>query len=393
MKELVYPRERTLGAITLGIGLLLWLLLILGTFGGALLALAIGFVFYLFSQSALIAHLKGNGVELSAQQFPDLHQHFVECCERLALDGRPKAYVLNGNGTMNAFATQFLGAQYVVLLSDIVDAMKEHPDGLRFYLGHELGHLKRKHLIGQLFRWPALWLPLLGAAYSRARESTCDRHGAACCESREGAAKALVALAAGPDRWRQIDLAAFRTQLRHSTGFWMSLHELLSGYPWTTKRAARVVDPETKIPARNGFSYLLAVFLPYAGRMGSGFGLLILVYFIGVMAAIALPAYSDYQARLLFTTAKLQSQPARDALAQYYQAKQAVPQSLDQVGIPSRLPDGSALAFDPAKMVLSVGTLKGALTFTPSLDDQGRISWTCSAGENVKKSQLPPDCR
>ena len=42
MNELVYPRERTLGTITLVIGLLIWLGLIVGTFGIALIALAVG---------------------------------------------------------------------------------------------------------------------------------------------------------------------------------------------------------------------------------------------------------------------------------------------------------------------------------------------------------------
>ncbi|MCC6507042.1 MAG: peptidase M48, partial [Aquimonas sp.] len=64
MNELVYPRERTLGAITLVLGLLVWIGLRVGTFGIALIVLAVGFVLYLFVQSTLIAHIKGNGVEL-----------------------------------------------------------------------------------------------------------------------------------------------------------------------------------------------------------------------------------------------------------------------------------------------------------------------------------------
>jgi len=188
LNELVYPKERTLGAITLVIGLLIWLGLVVGTFGGALIALAVGFVLYLFAQSALIAHIKGNGVELSETQFPELHAQFVACCDQLGLKTRPRAYVLNGNGGLNAFATRFLGNQFVVLLSDTVDAMERHADGVRFYIGHELGHLRMKHIQGHLLRWPALWLPLLGAAYSRARESTCDRYGLACSSSSEGAA-------------------------------------------------------------------------------------------------------------------------------------------------------------------------------------------------------------
>ena len=109
--ELVYPRERTLGAITLVLGILVWLLIIVGTVGIALFYLLIGFLFYLFAQSALIAWLCGNGVLLSAQQLPDLRERFDACCARLGLDAdKPEAYLLQGGGVLNAFATRFLGA-------------------------------------------------------------------------------------------------------------------------------------------------------------------------------------------------------------------------------------------------------------------------------------------
>ena len=36
MKELTYPRERTLATVTLILGIIAWLILIIGTFGTAL---------------------------------------------------------------------------------------------------------------------------------------------------------------------------------------------------------------------------------------------------------------------------------------------------------------------------------------------------------------------
>jgi len=220
---LVHPRERTLGTITLVLGLIGWLVVVVGTVGIALVYLLLGFLFYLFAHSALISWLRGNGVLLSAQQLPDLRDRFDACCATLGLDrDKPEAYLLQGGGVLNAFATRFLGRNYVVLLSDIVDAMKAHPDGINFYIGHELGHVRMNHLTGKLWRAPVLWLPLLGAAYSRAKESTCDRHGRACCESPESAARAMLALAAGADRWRQVDLPAFEAQASLTRGFWMS---------------------------------------------------------------------------------------------------------------------------------------------------------------------------
>lgn len=393
MNELVYPRERSLGAITLVLGLVAWVALILGTFGIALAALALGFLVYLFAHSALIAHVRGNGIELNEQQFPDLHAHFVACCDRLAMKERPQAYVLNGNGVLNAFATKFLGTQFVVLMSDVVDAMDKSIDGVRFYIGHELGHLRMKHLRGQLFRWPVLWLPLLGAAYSRARESTCDRHGAACCDSPGSAAHALAALSAGPVRWERLNIAAYLRQVGYSRGFWMSFHELTAGYPWLTKRVSRVVDAQAPMPSRNSFSYVLAAFIPYAGRLGGGFGALILVYVVGVLAAVALPAYQDYTVRAHLSLATTQSEGARRALARFYETRKEVPPSLEAAGVAAQLPDGTAMKLEPKGMVLTLVLNRGELVFNPSLDDQGHVRWTCVNGPGLRPNQLPVSCR
>ena len=393
MDELVYPRERSLGTLTLVLGLLVWLLLIVGTFGGALLFLALGFLAYLFLQSALIAHIRGNGVELSESQFPDLYAHFQACCERLKLPTRPKAYILNGNGTLNAFATKFLGLQYVVLMSDVIDAMDRHAEGVRFYIGHELGHLRLRHLSGHLLRWPVLWLPLLGAAYSRAKESSCDRHGLACCASPTSAAHALAALSSGAKRWATLDAAAYVRQSNETSGFWMSFHELLAGYPWLSKRFARVMDANASTPGRNPFAYLLALFVPYAGRLGAGFGFIILVYIIGVGAAAGIPAYKAYQTKAVMQSVVMQTQAARDKLAQYYESNRRVPPSLNDVGVASTLADGSPLTLDTQHMRLSVRTRQGELIFVPRANSEGRVVWVCTNGEGLTAAGLPPSCR
>jgi Zn-dependent protease with chaperone function/type II secretory pathway pseudopilin PulG len=392
LEDLVYPRERVLSSITLVLGVLVWLALILGTFGIALLVIGLGALAYLFAHSALIAHLKGNGIELSAEQFPDLYAQFLECCKRLDIGDPPQAYILNGNGVLNAFATKFLSDRYVVLTSDVVDSMQGNPDGLRFYIGHELGHLRMKHISKQFLRSPVLWLPLLGAAYSRARESTCDRHGLACCGSGGAAVQALSALAAGRARWRTLNVATYVRQTGHSDGFWMSFHELLSGYPWLTKRAARMTNEGTALPARNPFAYVLAFFVPFGGRLGGGFASLIMVYIVGVFAAIAIPAYQDYTIRAKLTAVVIESQPAREKLAAYYLSSHRIPDSLGTAGIDAQLADGSPLSLDPRGMSLTVTTKHGDLVFVPS-NDHGRIMWTCSNGKGLKPTQLPPSCR
>lgn len=418
MDTLVYPRERTLGRIALVLGLLFWVLLVLGTFGIALIYLLFGFIIYLFAQSALIAYVKGNGVELSTEQFPDLRQRFDACCDRLEMKERPEAYVLMGDGMLNAFAVRFLGRHYVLLLSSVVDALEDHPDGVNFYIGHELGHIRMKHFTGHFWRWPALWIPLLGAAYARAQESTCDRHGAACSSSPQHAAHALSAIAAGERRWRTINLAAFSKQAQSSSGFWMSYHELTGGYPWTTKRVLRVLNPDATMPSRNKFAYVLAAFVPYAGRLGGAVGPLIMIAVIGILAAVALPAYKAYSeksatmgmpdvaesadqevtndaddaARKEVAKAYANSANVRNALAAQYAKNKTVPDSLKEVGLNPRQADGSMLSLNSTNMELTLATERGNLKLSPSVDEQGKISWACTYGKDMSPQHAPDDC-
>ena len=393
--ELVYPRERSLGTLTLVLGLIAWLIIVVGTLGLALIYLLFGFLFYVFAHSAFISWLRGNAVLLSSQQLPDLRARFDACCTRLGITDPPEAYLLQGGGVLNAFATRFLGRHYVVLLSDIVDAMDEHPDGINFYFGHELGHVRMRHLTGTLWRAPVLWLPLIGAAYSRAKESTCDRHGRACCESPESAARALVALAAGARRWKQVDLPAYAEQSVLSQGFWMSFHELTNGYPWLTKRTLRVLDSAAPVPGRNPIAYLFALFVPYAGRAGGGLGgLIVIAAVVGILAAVGLPAYQDFVVRQKLTTAYVGSEPVRQALGAWYvQHNKEAPATLQEAGLPASLADGSTLGYDAEQMVLTVETPNGDMVFVPENLNDAKLVWRCVASEGTKASLLPPACR
>ena len=169
----------------------------------------------------------------------------------------------------------------------------------------------------------------------------------------------------------------------------MSYHELTSGYPWLTKRVARILHPEVEPPRRNGFAYLFAVFTPYVGRGGGAAGLVVLLALIAVLATVGIPAYKDYEARSRLTLAYTSSEPARRALAAYYATNKKVPDSLETAGIPATLADGSQLTLDAETMVLTVDSAQGQLVFTPDERSEGVVTWHCSAGEGVRSAQLP----
>ncbi len=158
-----------------------------------------------------------------------------------------------------------------------------------------------------------------------------------------------------------------------------------------SKRVARVMDTNAAMPSRNIFAYFPALFIPYAGRLGAGFGFLMLVYF-GIIAAAAVPAYQGYINKASLSNAVTASTPIREGLASYFLSAQKIPSKLSEANLPSQLADGSELSVSTDDMALTVQTKHGELVFTPKVDKQGKIYWICSSGKGLTPIQLPPVC-
>ncbi len=397
--DLVYKNEKTLFGIMLTLSVLVWLLLLVGTLGMALLYLLLVFVMYCFAQSAVISYIKGTGVHITEQQFPDLKRRISACCEKLGQHQEPEAYLMHMNGAFNAFATRFLGRDFIVLYSDIVDALHDNPDSLNFYIGHEIGHIKRKHLRWATVLLPASVLPLLGAAYSRAREYTCDRHGLAACDNPASAQFGLAALAAGGRRWRTMSKTNYVAQAEQSSGFWMSFHELTADYPWLVKRMGAVKalgnGHEPSPPTRSTGALLLALFVPRLG-LGGGGGLIMLVAIIGMLAAVALPAYQQYTQKAQVAAAFDIGRQATTAVGRYYQANKALPTNIEQLGLSSRAPGGASVQIDgkSGDVLIGVQLAQGAaktLSFSPSQEGDSALAWRCRSLD-IADNLLPAAC-
>lgn len=400
--ELIYKHERTLFGWMLAVSLLIWLVLIVGTVGMALVYLLLFFVAYCFAQSALISYLKGTAVKITWQQFPDLKERIEQCCQRLGLQQVPDAYLLQMGGVFNAFATRFLGTNFIVLYSDVVDALEAKPDAINFYIGHELGHIKRNHLRWSALLMPASLIPLLGAAYARAREYTCDRHGFHACDDLKSAQLGLAALAAGGKRWRQMNVAHYSAQAEETSGFWMSFHELVSDYPWLVKRMAVMRGlahgTEVRQPGRHGLAYALALFVPRVGVGGVG-SVLAVFAIVGVLAAVAIPAYHDYTAKARVAEAAGVGRDAAAAVERYFYANGSGPATLEQAGFALVDPNHAVqdVKVDPGNGVVRVfpaePSLRGkAIAFTPSINDNRKVAWQCGS-DDIAATLLPPDCR
>ena len=85
MMDLVYRNEKKLFTIAAIISTLFWVILIVFTYGVALIYVLLVFIVYLFAQSGFISHIKGNGVKVTEAQYPDLHHSLTGCCQKIGL--------------------------------------------------------------------------------------------------------------------------------------------------------------------------------------------------------------------------------------------------------------------------------------------------------------------
>lgn len=406
--DLVYKTEKPLFAVSIAIGTIAWLALIVGTFGIALVYVLLFLIVYLFVQSGFIAYLRGNTIELSESQFPDLYQQYIEACERLDIKEVPTAYLMMSDGVLNALATRFLRRHYVVLYSSVVEALRSQPEALRFYFGHELAHIKRGHLNLQWLKLPASILPLLGSSYRRAQEYTCDLHGLAASSSRDDALSALAVLGTGGEKLSQVNVAKFIDQQHYTTGFWMSYHEFTNDYPWLCKRLAHIAAvsgandgsaSQYNAPTRSFFAGILAALTPRLGLAGGGTSMLILVAMIGVLAAIAIPAYQDYTLRAKVAAAMPLVNQVETAARDYVNENKTYPESPADIGLPEDSDTGpiSRIAITDQGFELALRSdsilLDGKTIVVGAYQqDDGSIGWHCSGG-TLEAKYRPLKCR
>jgi Zn-dependent protease with chaperone function len=223
----------------------IWIALAFSIIGIVYAILIATFVFV--THLGAVGHVRGSAVRIGPDQFPELHVRIDDLARRAGLEKTPAAYVMQAGGSLNAFATKWFRARMIVLFSDL-EACGEDTNARDMIVGHELGHIRAGHLSWMWLIVPGMFVPFLGTAYSRARERTCDRYGAALCGDPRGAVRGLAILAAGASRGSQLNPNAFVRQREDLDTGWMTLARWLSGYPPLCERVA-AVDPSLASPA------------------------------------------------------------------------------------------------------------------------------------------------
>jgi type II secretory pathway pseudopilin PulG len=143
---------------------------------------------------------------------------------------------------------------------------------------------------------------------------------------------------------------------------------------------------------------VLALFVPNLGIAGGGASMLVMVAIIGVVAAVAIPAYQDYTVRAKLLEPVSVGRQATVAVSEYYEKNNEVPARIEDAGFapPKASSTIETVTIDKngaIGVVLSIPQVKGkVLRFVPQLDADKRVVWRCSGGD-IPAKFLPVDCR
>jgi type IV pilus assembly protein PilA len=126
--------------------------------------------------------------------------------------------------------------------------------------------------------------------------------------------------------------------------------------------------------------------------------LMIVVAIIGILAAIAIPAYSDYTKRAKVTELVTAGSACKASVSEYFQSEGAFPADINAAGCSAQTTDKiSALELGDDGVITVSSGIAGVdgdyvLTPTEAGTDSGVLEWSCAASD-IEPKYLPANCR
>lgn len=129
--------------------------------------------------------------------------------------------------------------------------------------------------------------------------------------------------------------------------------------------------------------------------------LMIVVAIIGILAAIAIPAYQDYTKRARVTEGLSLASAAKTSVTEYYASNNAFPDNNASAGLAATISGASVSDVQLSTSGVITITYNGLvdsnnnqLQLTPTAGS-GAVSWKCAAPNTngVKSNWLPANCR
>ncbi|WP_129358436.1 M48 family metallopeptidase [Rothia uropygioeca] len=214
------------------------------TFDQLLALLCLLPIIIFFSRGMLYGQMRLTGVRITPTQFPEAYKMLVGAAKAHGLRRVPDAYVVLGNGTINAFASGHGHRRFVAIYSDLfeIGGQARDPDALRFIIGHEVGHIAAGHT--SYFRLLGISafqnVPFLSSILSRAQEYTADNFGFRFCP--RGSEGTIRTLAAGKYLNKDVNFQEFADRAVYERGLFTWLANLNMSHPATTWRAHALRD-------------------------------------------------------------------------------------------------------------------------------------------------------
>ncbi|MBI3219936.1 MAG: M48 family metallopeptidase [Bacteroidetes bacterium] len=241
-KETAYYNIKLVFSVFIYLAFIAWVIYSASSWSsalGLLLLLPLILVFMFFNKlihGIFVGIIKGNSTQVTKDQFPEIYSIVEAQASKLKIKV-PEIFITYGH--FNSFVTKYSRGHILMIYSEVAETtLHGNYDVLSYITAHELCHIKQKHLSKEKYLFPSRIIPLLGLAYSRGCEYTCDRVGYHF--SPKGSIEGILIMTTGKEIYTKLNIEKHIENAKENEGFWTWLSEKLLTHPHLYKRLIQI---------------------------------------------------------------------------------------------------------------------------------------------------------